>query len=432
MTKESITLSHQELDRLSVVESILAKRLTQAKGAAQLQLSTRQVKRLVRAYRLQGAAGLQSKHRGRRANNAISDTVRQQALALIKQRYADFSPTFAHQKLTEQHGFIFSVETLRQWMIAEGYWQPKVRRKAAIHQSRPRRACLGELIQIDGSPHVWFEGRAPECTLIVFIDDATGRLMALRFAPAETTQAYMETLQHYCQQHGRPVALYSDKHSIFRVNQPNNEGQITQFTRAIKTLDIEPIHANTPQAKGRVERANQTLQDRLVKEMRLLGIDNIDDANAFLPRFIDDYNQRFAVAPRCQENAHRPVLHTCDELALIFSLHYPRKLSKNLTCQFQNRQYQLQGYGNGYRLRGASVTVCQSFTGEVRLVHQGKPLVYRTLQEGQAPIPIDDEKTLSARIDQIKQQQQQKRRYKPAIDHPWKRSLKALSTQSVP
>lgn len=143
------------------------------------------------------------------------------------------------------------------------------------------------MIQLDGSPHDWFEGRAPECTLIVFIDDATSQLMALRFASAETTQVYMETLQHYCQQHGRPVALYSDKHSIFRVNHPDKEGEITQFTRAIK----EPIHANTPQAKGRVERANQTLQDRLVKEMRLQGIDNIDDANTFLPRFIEDYNQ---------------------------------------------------------------------------------------------------------------------------------------------
>ena len=276
MTKEPITLSHQELDRLSIIESILEKRLTQRQAASQLQLSTRQVKRLVRAYRLQGAAGLQSKHRGKHPNNAISDSVRQQALGLIHSHYSDFSPTFAHEKLIETHGLAFSVETLRQWMIAEGLWQPKARRKATIHQSRPRRACVGELIQIDGSPHDWFEGRGPRCTLIVFVDDATSGLMALRFATAETTQAYMETLQGYCEQHGRPVALYSDKHSIFRVNHPECEGEITQFTRAIKTLDIEPIHANTPQAKGRVERANLTLQDRLVKEMRLQVIECIE------------------------------------------------------------------------------------------------------------------------------------------------------------
>lgn len=432
MTEEPITLSHQELNRLSLVESIIAKRITQSQAATQLKLSTRQVKRLVRAYRLLGAAGLPSKHRGQRPNNAISEAVRQQALTLINKHYGDFSPTFAHQKLTEQHGLVFSVETLRQWMIAEGHWQAKARRKAAIHQPRPRRSCLGELIQIDGSPHDWFEGRASQCTLIVFIDDATSQLMALQFAPAETTQAYMNTLQGYCQQHGRPVALYSDKHSIFRVNHPDKEGEITQFTRAMKTLDIEPIHANTPQAKGRVERANQTLQDRLVKEMRLQRIDNIDDANAFLPDFIEDYNSRFAVAPRCQENAHRPLLHATEELALIFSLHHIRKLSKNLTCQFQNTQYQLQGYGNGYRLRGAAITLCESFTGEITLLHQGKSLTYQPLQQGQQPVPIEDEKTIAARVDQIKQQQQQKPQWKPSIDHPWKKQLKAQSAQNVP
>lgn len=432
MTKEPIALSHQELDRLTIVQSIVAKRLTQSQAAKQLQLSTRQIKRLVRAYRLFGAASLQSKHRGKRPNNAISDAVRQQAMALLKQHYGDFSPTFAHEKLTEQHGLAFSVETLRQWMIAEGYWQPKARRKARVHQSRPRRSCVGELIQIDGSPHNWFEGRAPECTLIVFIDDATSRLMALQFVLAETTQAYMETLQKYCQQYGRPVSLYSDKHSIFRINHPDKEGELTQFTRAIKTLDIEPIHANTPQAKGRVERANQTLQDRLVKEMRLQGINTIEDANAFLPRFMADYNRRFAVTPRCQEDAHRPVLHTADELALLFSLHYTRKLSKNLTCQFQNTQYQLQGCGNGYRLRGASITVCRSFSGDITLFHKGKIMAYQQLQQGQSPIPIEDEKTLSARIDTIKKQQQQRPRYKPSIDHPWKRKLKENNHHNIP
>ncbi|EED5060701.1 ISNCY family transposase, partial [Salmonella enterica subsp. enterica serovar Enteritidis] len=157
-------------------------------------------------------------------------------------------------------------------------WREKRRKTARIHQRRQRRPCYGELIQIDGSPHHWFEDRGPRCTLIVFIDDATSALMGLRFAPAETTQAYMETLGKYVTQHGIPLALYSDKHSIFRVNNPDREGELTQFTRAIKTLGIEPIHANTPQAKGRVERANQTLQDRLVKELRLQNISDIASA----------------------------------------------------------------------------------------------------------------------------------------------------------
>jgi hypothetical protein len=266
----------------------------------------------------------------------------------------------------------------------------------------------------------------------VFIDDATSQLMALKFSPTETTQAYMETLQDYCQQHGRPVALYSDKHSIFRVNYPDKEGEITQFTRAMKTLDVAPIHANTPQAKGRVERANLTLQDRLVKEMRLQGIDNIADANAFLPAFIEDYNQRFSVAPHCDDNAHRPLLHTSAEMAIIMTRHHSRKLSKNLTFQFSNTEYQLQGYGNGYRLRGASITVCETFAGDVTLLHEGKTLTYRQLQKGQRPIPIEDEKTIAARIDQIKQQQQQKPQWKPSIDHPWKKQLKAASTDNSP
>lgn len=267
-------MSHREIDRLSVVQSVERRRLTQIQAASQLGLSVRQVKRLVRAYRKQGAVGLVSRHRGKRPNNAIAPAVRERALSLIRATYSDFSPTFAHEKLTEQHALNISVETLRKWMIEAGLWTPRARKSARIHQSRVRRPRAGELIQIDGSPHDWFEGRAPQCTLIVFIDDATRRLMALRFAPAETTQAYMETLSLYLGQHGRrPVALYSDRHSIFRVNnRADDESDITQFTRALKTLDIEPIHAHSPQAKGRVERANQTLQDRLTKEIRLRGI----------------------------------------------------------------------------------------------------------------------------------------------------------------
>ena len=253
-------------------------------------------------------------------------------------------------------------------MVAEGLWRSKKRPGARVHQSRPRRPALGELVQIDGSPHAWFEDRGPRCTLIVFIDDATSRLMALRFAEAETTEAYMRTLRGYLDQHGRPVAIYSDKHSIFRVNQKDREGDLTQFTRMLKTLDIQPIHANTPQAKGRVERANQTLQDRLVKELRLRRIDDIQSANAFLPEFIADYNQRFSVAPKTSQNAHRNLLHDSAALNLILSLHTARKLSRNLTCRYRSREYQIQGQGHGYRLRGSTVTVCESFDGPISLL----------------------------------------------------------------
>ncbi len=275
-------MTQKAIDRLSVIQQVVNRQLRQREAAVQLGLSIRQVKRLVARFRQEGPPGLVSRHLGRRPGNALSKAVRQEIMGLVHERYADFGPTLACEKLVEQHGYRLSVETLRQWMIAEGLWKPKKRKAARIHQRRPRRPCPGELVQIDGSPHDWFEGRGPCCTLIVFIDDATSKLMALHFVPAETTWAYLQTLRVYLAKYGRPVALYSDKHSIFRVNYPEREGELTQFTRALKTLDIEPIHANTPQAKGRVERANQTLQDRLVKELRLAGISDIEAANAFL------------------------------------------------------------------------------------------------------------------------------------------------------
>lgn len=430
MTEEHITMSHKELDRLEIIQAVAGKQLKQLEAARQSGLSVRQIKRLVRRYRDEGAAGLVSRRRGRRANNAFADGVRQAVMALVRDHYADFGPTLACEKLAERHDHSLSVETLRQWMIADGLWEPKRRKRARIHQRRPRRPCLGELVQIDGSPHDWFEGRGPRCTLIVFIDDATGRLMALRFAPAETTRAYMETLAQYLEQHGRPVALYSDKHSIFRVNHPDREGDLTQFSRALKTLDIVPIHANSPQAKGRVERANQTLQDRLAKELRLRGIDDLKTANAFLPEFMADYNARFAVAPQSPVDAHRPVLHSVEERALILCPHHTRKLSKNLSFQFNNREYQVQGQGQGYRLRGAAVTVCQSFDGTVTLLHQGRHLPYRLLAEGEPPIPLDDEKSLHHTVDQAKAKQAAKPAWKPAPDHPWKRMAKIAAAQT--
>ena len=421
MDRETVAMSHKELDRVGVIRKVVDGELVQREAAIQLDLSVRQVKRLVRAFRAEGAAGLVSRHRGRPGNNRIGASVRDHFIELVRSHYHDFGPTLAHEKLVEQHGFGHSVETLRAWMIAEGLWRTRRQRQAPIHQSRPRRPCRGELVQVDGSPHAWFEDRGPRCCLIVFIDDATGELGALRFVPVESTQAYMDTLEGYLGAHGRPVALYSDRHSIFRVNHPDREGELTQFSRVLATLDIGAIHANTPQAKGRVERANQTLQDRLVKELRLRGISDIDAANAFLPEFTADYNRRFAKPPHSATDAHRPVLHSAEELALILAIHHTRKLSKNLTCQFHNREYQITGQGQGYRLRGSLVTLCEHFDGRVSVLSKGRQLPSRLLAEGEPPIPIEDEKSVHNRIDQIKHQQAAKPAYKPPPDHPWKR-----------
>ncbi len=417
-------MSAREADRLGVVRKVVSKRLLQREAAEQLGVGVRQVKRLVRRYKDGGPAALVSQRRGRRPNNAIEPGVRREVMDWVVKRYADFGPTLACEKLTEAHGYRLSAETLRQWMMAEGVWRSKSRRRARIHQRRPRRSCFGELIQIDGSPYAWLEDRGPGCTLIVFIDDATSRLMYLRLVPAETTRAYMEALGAYLSAYGRPVAVYSDRHSIFRVNQGRQEGKVTQFTRALKTLDMEPIHANTPQAKGRVERANGTLQDRLVKELRLKGLDDMAQANAYLPVFMADYNRRFAVAPRSTVDAHRAVLHDAEERDLILCLHAQRTLSKNLTFQYLNREYQLTGYGRGYRLRGAQVTVCDAFGAAVSILHQGKTLDFQVLAEGQAPVALDDEKSVQHTVDEAQARQRAAPGYKPSADHPWNRMIR--------
>ena len=425
----NLTMSRKEVDRVGVMQQVAERRILQQEAAARLGISVRQVKRLLARLRGEGPEGLVSRRRGRRPNNAFPQDLRQEIVALVRSHYADFGPTLAAEKLTERHGHVLSVETLRQWMQAEGLWQVRARRVAAIHPRRPRRHCRGELVQIDGSPHDWLENRGPRCTLIVFIDDATGALLGLRLAPSESTQAYMETLREVLQQHGRPVALYSDRHSIFRVNHPDHEGEITQFTRALQTLDIQPIHARTPQAKGRVERANQTLQDRLVKELRLQGINDLESANAWLPHFIEDFNRRYGVAPANPTEAFRPVLHSPQEIHQILCLQHLRTLSKNLSFQFHNRLYQLRGYGRGYRLRGARITVCEAFDGTLTLLHQGKVLDYSILQEGARPIPLDDEKSVHLTVDQARILQAQHPQWKPAPDHPWRRYPSSTSSQ---
>ena len=361
----------------------------------------------------------------------------------VKERYADFGPTLACEKRTEGHGYRRSAETLRQWMMAEGLWKAKSRRRLRIHQRRARRACFGEyqfltcgqaayaVIPIDGSPHAWFEDRGGRCTLIVFIDDATSRLLYLRFVPAETIQAYREALGAYRSAYGRPVAMYSDRHSIFRVNPGRQEGKVTQFTRALKTLDLEPIHANSPQAKGRVERANQTLQNRLVKELRLAGVDDMDRGNAFLPGFMADYNRRFSVAARSPEDAHRAVLHDAEELDLILRLHATRTRSKNLTFPYWNREYQITGRGQGSRLRGAAVTVCDAFAGGVKVLRQGKALDFRILAEGEAPVALNDEKSVQHTVAEAQARQRAQPRYKPSVDHPWNRMIRQDVAEAV-
>lgn len=416
----SITLSVKEADRVGMLQAVLDKRMRQREAAEQLGLSTRQIRRLAQRYQRRGAAGLVSGHRGKRSNRAMAAAMRREILELVQQRYADFPPTLAHEKLSEVHGYRLSVETLRGWLIEAGLWQPQVRRPARVHAPRERRRCVGELVQIDGSPHDWFEGRAARCCLLAFVDDASSRLLALRFWEAETTQAYMQTLRKYLQQHGRPVALYSDKHSIFRVNRPDREGEWTQFTRALKQLDIEPIHAHTPQAKGRVERAFQTLQGRLPRELRLRRLDSIASANAFLPHYIADYNSRFGQAPRSEQDAHREVGFEAIELDRILCPQYQRRLSKNLTFKFQGSEYGIRGQGKGYRLQHAAVTVCSHYDAPLTVLYQGRELAAKRLLEGPPPVALNDAKSVNRTVQRAKREQA-KRTWTPGRNHPWRK-----------
>jgi len=326
MLEGLLTMSTEELERLEVILKVVDKRLTQAVASRQVGVTVRQIKRLVKKYREQGAKGLISKQRGQVSNHKYTVDKIEAIKELVRKHYYDFGPKFAAEKLYEQHGIKVSKETLRQWMIEWGLWKAKRQKEAQRHPQRARRECFGDLVQIDGSPHDWFEGRGPKCCLLVAIDDATSRLSSLHFEPSETTAGYFKLMSKYIGQHGLPLATYSDRHGIFRINLPNvSEETETQFSRAARELGIEVICAHTPEAKGRVERANQTLQDRLIKEMRLLGINTIEAANAYLPTYIADHNKRFSVAAKSTVDAHRRELPEQKILDLILSHQEERK-----------------------------------------------------------------------------------------------------------
>ena len=265
MLDGALLMSRSERERLHVVRQAAGGRLGQREASERLGIGIRQFKRLVRSWRREGDAGLVSRRRGRVSPNRLAEDRRGRIAELLRDKYVDFGPTLAAEKLLEREGSAVSRETVRRMQITLGLWRAKRRRARRVFQLRERRPRFGELIQIDGSPHAWLEDRGPRCTLIVFIDDATNRLTALHFAPSETTRAYLEALRGHVLEHGRPLAFYSDRHGIFRVNAKDaasGDGK-TEFGRVAERLRIESIHALTPQAKGRVERANQTLQDRL-------------------------------------------------------------------------------------------------------------------------------------------------------------------------
>lgn len=412
-------MSQKEVKKAQVLELLKDKKISQEEAAKRLDITTRQVRRLSKRYRAVGMEGLISKKRSSASNRRLDDTIRTTTINLIGTHYRDFGPTLACEKLVELHDLQVSIETTRQLMIGAGYWHPKKGGTICAHPMRERRARFGELIQIDGSPHDWFEGRSEYCTLLVFIDDATGRLTQLRFAPTETTLGYMRVLHDHILAHGVPVALYSDKHSIFRINAKEADPEAeTQFSRAARELGIECIHAHSPQAKGRVERANQTLQDRLIKEMRLVGINNMDEANAWLPGYIKDFNKRFAVAPKDASDAHIAYAGTPIDLVRILSVQVTKTLSKNLSCQHENQLLQAATTGTGLGLRGAKVTIHEHFDGNHELLWKKRKLTYSMMNKPQRQSAVADGKSVNARVD--KSVERRNTGLKPAANHPWR------------
>lgn len=406
-----ITMNIRDTRRIAVLDKLKEKSMKQGKAAELLGVTVRQVRRLLSRYKRDGSAGVIHKLRGLPGNHHAEEKILDSALDTIRLKYFDFSVTLAHEKLVTHHAFPYSRETLRLAMITTGMWNPKRQTKLVVHSIRQRRAMAGELVQIDGSPFDWFEGRAEYCNLIVFIDDATGKLKYLQFVPHETTTAYMRGIEYYIKENGKPRSLYSDRHGIFRVNSQRrgsasitDEINLTQFGRAMRELAIELIFANSPQAKGRVERVNQTLQGRLPKELRLLGINTMEEANRYLPTFMEEFNQQFGVAPSSPDNAHVP-LDKHEDLEMILVQKETRIISKTLTVSYGDKLYQITPNKGtaGRALVHTRVEIWQDLEGEITLHHGGVVLDYSvtaTTRTGH----IVDSKRLNEVVDQLKPQ----------------------------
>jgi hypothetical protein len=420
-----MSMSTQEFSRLEVLLGVQSGRLRLADASRLLGVCRRQVQRLLHGLAQNGPASLISRRRGRHSNHRLPDALRALALSLVCERYGDFGPTLAAEKLARLHDCTVSRETLRQWMIADGLWIDRRHRLPSPHQPRRRRECLGELVQIDGSEHAWFENRAPVCTLLAFIDDATSRIMLLRFVNSESAFDYFRATRLYLEAYGKPVAFYSDKSTIFRVSKKDAAGgtQITQFARALAELNIDIICANIPQAKGRVERAFSTLQNRLVKELRLVDIASIAAANAWLPTFIADFNQRFARAPSNAKDLHRP-LSPADDLDEILTWREPRTVTHNLTLHYDRMMLILEPTPLTRTLARKIVEVVNYPDGRFAVRYMGTDLPFRIFDKIRTiePGAIVEHKRLSEVLAHVQAQQAaytpNQRRFHPARQRP--------------
>ncbi len=422
MEPERIELSRPERDRLKVLHEVEQGHLQQVEAAERLRLSDRQVRRLLGRVRTEGDRGVIHRLRGRASNRKIPDKHRQRVLERVRRRYADFGPTLAAEHLASD-GLPISRETLRKWMTAAGLWRPRRERIQAVHVWRERRASFGDLVMWDSSPYAWLEERGPACHLIALIDDATSRLWG-RFAEHDSTEENLRALEGWLGRHGRPLAFYTDKDSLFVINRPARleeelAGQkpLTQIGRALRELGIEWIAAHSPQAKGRIENSFGTLQDRLVKEMRLAGVRTIEQATRFFQQeFVPFWERRFAVAARSPRDAHRPLgrEHRWEQ---ILSVRAPRTVANDYTVSWGGQRWGVPREQVRAGLRGARVEIERRLDGTHWLRFHGSylPLVacpaatpMSVSPSGLRPPGLTD---------------QSKPKHIPPPDHPWRRTF---------
>ncbi|MHB8448977.1 MAG: ISNCY family transposase [Mycobacteriales bacterium] len=390
-------ISSKELDRATMLQRIINKTITQKDVALSLGLSDRQVRRMLVKYRAEGTAGLVNKARGKPSHNRLSQTVKDQAIELVRTQYPDFGPTLAAEKLAERDSLNINHETLRGLMIKANIWEHK-ERKATHRMRRERRACYGDMEQFDGCRHDWFEGRLPGgawATLLASRDDANNMVYA-RFLGYEGTRPVMAYWQDYFKAYGKPIAIYLDRHSTYKVNSKNaldDDQMITQFERAMKQLNVEVIHANSPQAKGRIENLFGTLQDRLVKDLRLAEINDVAAANVFLRDiFLPAYNTRFCVTPASEIDVHRP-LRTNDHLTSVMSVISTRYINEDFTIRFKNSWLQLTKVQPTLVLPKSQVTIEERLDNSIHLRLNNQYLTYTKLSDkplitGKPPIAL--------------------------------------------
>lgn len=377
-------MSSAAMERLKVLQKVIEGSLTQKAAAELLQVTTRQVRRLVRALEQYGPEVLVSKKQGKPSNRALDASLKERVLILIEEKYTDFKPRHAARTLAQRDNLKISRETMRRWMTQAGLWVPKVAKVVQQHPRRARRAQVGELIQMDGSYHNWFEGRngPGNSCLIVCIDDATSRIMKIQFYSNESTQAYFDIMEQYIREFGLPMALYTDRHSVFKVNHKQSEQHlgITDFNQAMQKIGVALINARSPQAKGRVERCNSTLQDHLVKWLRLEGIDSPEIANQRLDAFRDLHNATFAKQPSNPDEAHSKVKNIQEVLQHFVHIEQ-RTISKGLTISYKGKIYLLHLHTSTQRYYKKMVTVKTDYKGVMDITLNDRPITYSLFQE---------------------------------------------------